>query len=183
FAPDGKKLIANRANGGEVGVVTLGDNRTVVSVTTRTSARDGEVSPDSRWLAYESAEAGTTQVFVRPFDTRPARRWQVSTSGGRNPLWQRDGRELFYIDPMGSVMRVAVTDALEWTAGVPTKLIEGRYSLSLPGINGRLYDVSRDGQQFLVLKPVSAPQDLSAPDRIVIVQNWFEELKQRVPVK
>jgi hypothetical protein len=55
--------------------------------------------------------------------------------------------------------------------------------LSLSGIAGRLYDVSRDGQQLLVLKPVSTPNEQRGPDRIVIVQNWFEELKARLPVK
>jgi hypothetical protein len=90
---------------------------------------------------------------------------------------------LFFVDPMGSLMRVAVTDALEWTASVPAKLIDGHYSLSLSGINGRLYDVSRDGQQLLMLKPMAMPNDQRGPDRIVIVQNWLEELKQRVPMK
>jgi serine/threonine-protein kinase len=185
FAPNGMKLVMNRPNGGgELGVITLAANRTVDYVTTGTSDRNGEVSPlDGRWLAYESVEAGIYQVFVRPFETKQARRWQVSTVGGRNPLWGRNGRELFYVDPAGSIMRVAVTAASEWTGSVPTKVLGGQYSLSLPGVNGRLYDVSLDGEQFLMLKPVATTQEQRAPDHIVIVQNWIEELTQRVPSK
>jgi serine/threonine-protein kinase len=183
FTPSGDKLVMNRFSKEPLGVLTIGAKRPPDSVTTGTADRNGEVSPNGRWLAYESDGAGTTQVFVRPFDTKQTRRWQVSTAGGRNPLWRRDGRELFFVDPMGTLMRVAVTDALEWTASLPAKLIDGRYSLSLSGIAGRLYDVSRDGQQLLVLKPVSTPNEQRGPDRIVIVQNWFEELKARLPVK
>jgi serine/threonine-protein kinase len=185
FTPDGAKLVVNRVNTGELGVVTLANSKTVDSVATRTPdpSRNGEVSPDGRWLAYESDEAGAIQVFVRAFDTKQMGRSQVSTSGGRNPLWGPDGREVFYVNPMGTIMRVPVMAASEWSAGVPTTVIEGPYAASIPGINGRLYDVSRDGRQFLVLKPIPDPVDQRVPDRIVIAQNWFAELKQRLPSK
>ena len=77
-------------------------------------------------------------------------------------------------------MRVTVESGSEWKASKPTQLIDGSYNwTSASGFGGRMYDVSRDGQRFLVLKPVESAR----PTTIVVVQNWLEELKQRVPAR
>jgi Tol biopolymer transport system component len=144
---------------------------------------NGEVSPDGRLLAYQTNEAGQMQVVVCAFPNVEAGRWQVSADGGSQPLWSRDGRELFYIAPGGGIMHVHVALGASWTFSAPTKLVGGSYSWSLPGVGGRLYDVSRQGDRFLVLKPAPISQQQNAPDTIVVVQNWFEELKARVPTK
>jgi len=183
FSPDGTRLIFWDSNRGGLMALALPERRVMPLVPgSNTLSQNGAVSPDGRWLAYETTEAGPLQVFVRPFPNVEAGRWQVSTDGGTAPVWSRDGRELFYVGQAGGLMRVAVQPASSWASGAPTKLVNGPYSWTLPDVRGRLYDVSSDGNRFLVLKRAAQPQ-AQIPDTIVWVQNWFEELKQRVPVK
>ncbi len=81
-----------------------------------------EVSPDGRWLAYDSNRSGRVEVYVQPYPITDSARWQVSTAGGRNPAWARDGRELFYMTPDNALMSVAVRAAgSTWRAGQPVK--------------------------------------------------------------
>jgi eukaryotic-like serine/threonine-protein kinase len=140
--------------------------------------RSAEISPDGRWVAYQSTESGQFEIYVRRADLRSEERWLVSSGGGQHALWSRDGRELFYAQPRGGLMRVAVEAGSGWKAGAPTKLLEGPYIWTVPNFGGRLYDISPDGQRFLVLKTVDTPE----PSTIVVVQNWFEDLKRRVAI-
>ena len=82
--------------------------------------RNGIVSPDGHWLAYEANGTGAFEIYVRPFPDVTRGRWQVSTSGGTQPLWARSGQELFYFAPDGTLMRVVVAGAPAW------KFTEGR---------------------------------------------------------
>ncbi len=96
-------------------------------VQTPFTERNGEVSPDGRWLAYEANDSGRFEIYVRPFPDVSSGHWQVSTDGGTRPLWARDGHELFYLAPTGALMRVGVARGSTWVATAPTKLFEGRY--------------------------------------------------------
>jgi hypothetical protein len=138
--------------------------------------------PDGNFLAYQTNESGQMQVVVRPFPNVDRGRWQVSVDGGVQPLWSRDGGGLFFIAPAGGIMRVQVEHGKNPPFGPPTKLVDGPYTWS-PAFSGRSYDVSKRGDRFLVMKPVPDSQQQGAPDTIVVVQNWFDELKARVPVK
>jgi len=133
-----------------------------------------------RWLAYESSESGREEIYVRPFPDANSGRWQLSTGGGDAPLWARSGKELFYRAPDGAVLGVVVevTGRTNFRASTPAKLVEGRYLASA----GRMYDVSPNGQRFLMIKRV-ATDTTSVPREIVVVQNWLEELKRLVPAK
>jgi serine/threonine-protein kinase len=145
---------------------------------------NAEVSPDGRWLAYQSNESGQFEVYVRPFPEVDGGRWQVSTGGGKKPLWARSSKELFYREPSGAVMSASVESGPTFRAGNPTKLVEGGgYFAPLLEL-GRTYDVSPDGQRFLMIK-VGGESDQTAalPPSIVIVQNWSEELKRLVPTR
>ena len=105
----------------------------------------------------------------------------MSTAGGAQPLWARNGQELFYIAPGGVLMSVPVKSGTTWTAGPPTRLFEAPYFRGGGGSDSRIYDVSPDGKRFLMIK-----QDVSANQpaaRIVVVQHWLEELKRLVPTK
>jgi eukaryotic-like serine/threonine-protein kinase len=139
--------------------------------------RSAEISPDSRWLAYQSTESGRFEIYVRRADALSNERWLVSSGGGQHALWGRNGRELFYAEPRGGLMRVPVEPGPEWKAGTPMKLLGGPYIWTIANFGGRLYDISPDGQRFLVLKSVDTPQ----PSTIVVAQNWFEDLQQRAP--
>ena len=152
-------------------------------VHTGSAERNGEVSPKGRWLAYQANDdSGSFEIFVKPFPDVNSGRFKVSTGGGVRPLWARDGRELFYLTPGGALMRVGVEPGPTWSATAPTKLLDGRYFA--PGGNpGRTYDVSKDGQRFLMIKQGGASDAGATPTSIVVVQNWIEELKRLVPTK
>ena len=141
---------------------------------------NGEISPDGRWLAYQSDESGRDEIYVRPFPDADRGRWQISTGGGNRPLWARSGRELFYLAPGVAMMSVSVEGGSTFRAGNPARLFEGRYSMPVT-TSGRTYDVSPDGQRFLMIKVGDGPDQTAAPPSIVVVQNWFEELKRLVP--
>jgi serine/threonine-protein kinase len=139
---------------------------------------NAEVSPDGRWLAYESNESGTSEVFVRPFPALDSGRWPVSTGGGTRPLWSHDGREMFYLDASGFLTAVAVERVENGlNIGRPEVVIRKAYVNARPS---RTYDVSPDGRRFLMIKEVTPEQD-AADGKIVLVQNWLEELRRLAP--
>jgi serine/threonine-protein kinase len=143
---------------------------------------NGEISPDGRWIAYQSNESGTDQIYVRPFPNVNDGHWQISTAGGFTPAWARSGRELFYVTP-AALMSVAVhTTETMFAAESPAKIFET--AAYLLGIAARTYDVAPDGQRFLVIKPSQTAQDRAASSpSLTVVEHWTGELKQRVPVK
>ena len=157
------------------------DRRVQPLVQTPFTERNGEISPDGRWLAYQSNDSGQSQISVRPFPDVNTGQWQVSTGGGTQPLWARNGQELFYLAPDGALMSVRVERGTTWTAGTPTKLIDGPYlrrnrkqrHADLRCVAGRQAVPDDQGRR--------RPGQASAPASIVVVQNWFEELKRLVP--
>jgi serine/threonine-protein kinase len=145
------------------------------------SEQNGEISPDGRWLAYQSDESGHFEISVQPYPNVNGGRWPVSSDGGVQPVWSHNSRELFYMSPTGAVMRVEVGPGSVWAAGARTKLFDGPYVGGGGEGFGRQYDISPDGRRFLMIKNVAANQ-ASAP-QIVVVENWFDELKRLVPTK
>ena len=182
WTPDGQSLLLNEA-GIDIGIVTLGGDQTRQPVL-EDAFREGspEVSPDGRFMAYRSAETGRLEIYVRPFPDVDGGKWQVSTEGGNYPAWSPDGRELFYRQPAGmAVMGVTVETEPTFSVGIPEIRVEGDYVYA-PG-QGRNWDISPDGQRFLMLKNADqlGTED-AGPPQITVVLNWFEELKARVPV-
>jgi serine/threonine-protein kinase len=145
---------------------------------------NAEVSPNGQWLAYESNESGRNEIHVRPFPNVDGPKQQISTNGGRQPLWARNGQELFY-ESMGTLMRVPVKTGATFERGTPEMVFDASPYLvrSLGGGLGRMYDVSADGQRFLMIKETGGADERPASARIILVQNWFEELKRLVPTK
>ena len=183
---DGTQIVFNEATRtqlGDIGLLTMSPTPQVKPlVATRDDERGGVVSPDGHWLAYESDRSGAYEVWVQPFPIVDAGRWQVSTAGGVQPLWARNGRELFYVAPDGALMAVQwETRGSPESAGAPTRLIEGRYFKGGEGTTVRQYDVTADGQRFLMMKDEARETDV-APS-INVVQNWFDELRRLVPTK
>jgi serine/threonine-protein kinase len=186
-SPDGSQILVNIATGGATGAQAENDDIAVVSregrqtplLATMFGERNAEVSPDGRWLAYESDESGREEVYVRPFPDVQAGRWQVSTGGGRQPVWARDGRELFYLVPPGRIMSAPIQPGASFVAGNPQLVVNGPY---VAPNAARTYDVSPNGERFLMIKDAAASDKTSAPPSIIVVQGWFEELKRRVPV-
>jgi eukaryotic-like serine/threonine-protein kinase len=157
-----------------------GERRPRPLLQTTFSELNAEVSPDGRWLAYESNESGRNEIYVRPFPSVDAGKRQVSTNGGTQPLWAHNGQELFY-ESNGGLMRVAVKMGSTFEVGTPRTLLDGSYLFHPVTGLGRMYDVSRDDQRFLMIKDSSGTDARPPSARIILVQNWFEELKRLVP--
>lgn len=109
-----------------------------------------------------------------------AGRWQVSTAGGVRSVWARNGRELLYVAPGDRLMSVRIEMGGDWVASARAEVFASP-GLIMPGSVALPYDVSPDGQRFLVIKPVSENETTSAPS-LIVVQNWLEQLKRLVPV-
>ena len=185
WTPDGRAIIGVEWNktSYDIVVVDVGAKNKTPLLHGKAEEQYPDLSPDGRWIAYVSNESGKSEVYVQPFPDLGSRH-QISTDGGTAPAWSRDGRELFYTTTetfggqatLTRMMAVTVATAPTFVASTPRLLFEGRYGAT--GIL-RPYDVSVDGQRFLMVKqkeraPVSASQ-------MVLVQNWLEELKARVP--
>ena len=128
-------------------------------------------------MAYESNESGQFEIYVRPFPDVNAGRWQVSSDGGQWPFWAPDGRELFYRGPQ-DMMVVAIETEPTFARGTREPLFDTEpYALS----NSRRAAISPDGQRFLMLRVGEESEDTAAPESMVVVLNWFEELKRLVP--
>ncbi len=206
MTPDGSRVVLTEAAGtADIVALTLGSppvsaaatqpgpppaaspsgaatgDRLEVLVRTAFAEISPQVSPDGRWMAYASNESGRSEVYVRPFPQVNSGRWQVSTGGGIKPVWARSGRELFYLDGSNQLISAPVqTMGGTFVAGNPTKLLEGRYFVGAPQVQP--YDVSPDGQRFLMIKESAASEQTpnAAPASLVVVLNWVEELRQRV---
>jgi serine/threonine protein kinase/Tol biopolymer transport system component len=193
WSSDGKTLVlielATAEGGGGIGVnfdigalSIEGDHKRSPLLQEKYIELQPKISPDGRWMAYMSNESGKGEVYVRPFPDVNKSKCQVSTSGGNSPLWSKDGRELFYRND-DSVVAVAVQTEPMFKPGKPEVLFRGTYvPLSLQ--DAHPWDISPDGKRFLMMKPPASPGSAEGGLRkINIVLNWFEELKQRVPVK
>ncbi len=179
FSPDGRRLVFHQSspdNGFDLHVATLDDERRVEPlIVTEFMERNAEVSPDGRWLAYQSDESGQYEVYVRPFPEVDQGRWPISTIGGTRPLWGRDGKELFYMTNAG-LMGVAVDTASGFEASSPTLVVSGSYLGSASWV-GRSYDIAPDGRRFLMIKKggEANPDDpLAGLTQIQVVLNWTQ---------
>jgi eukaryotic-like serine/threonine-protein kinase len=177
WSPDGQLLAFHENNitsGKDIWVLRLSDHKAEPFLRTPFNEGGPVFSPDGHWLAYISDESGRPEIYVKPYPG-PGGKWQISTEGGNEPAWNRNGRELFFRSG-SKMMAVEVTTQPTFSAGKPKLLFEGQYVPVQAGLMGTAYDVSPDGQRFLMIKASE-----QAPTQINVVLNWFEELKQKVP--
>jgi serine/threonine-protein kinase len=180
LSPDGKRLIARATSletREDIVMVTLeGERRVEPLVRTQFQERNPELSPDGRWLAYQSNESGQFEIYVRPFPRVDDGRWQISTEGGVQPLWERNGGGLYYVGPDARIMRVPIEAGATFTYGSAIRTIDASgYFLAAAG---RTFDISADGRRFLMIKEEATPGGAT----INVVLNWTEELKGLVPI-
>ncbi|MGE0814213.1 MAG: TolB family protein [Vicinamibacterales bacterium] len=180
--PDGTRLLFTERSpqtGFDIMQIELAGSRTVTPLVQTPATEDnGVVSPDGRWLAYQANDSGTVEIYVRPYPGVASGRWQVSTGGGTQPVWSRGGQELFYVAPTGALMRVGVERGTSWGATPPTAVLKDGAVLTL-GEGPRQYDVSPDGQRFLVLRDVPTPD--AAPPQLIVIQHFDALLQRLVP--
>ena len=183
IAPDGSHLLFGEPGQPPFDLFSLqlgGDRARATLLNAAHSEHNGEISPNGQWLAYQSDESGTNEIYVRRYPALDSRA-QISTGGGTRPMWARSGSELFYMTLDGTmvVVRVERSDGGSFVVGAPTRLFRGPYYALQAG---RSYDIAPDGKRFVMIKE-AAPSTASAPVQLIVVQNWFEELKRRVPAR
>jgi serine/threonine protein kinase len=175
WSPDGSLLLFDRQDKtGKISVWVLplkGSRKPYPFVETQFNAQMGKFSPDGRWIAYVSNDSGKDEVYVVPFPG-PGGREQVSTGGGTQPRWRRDGRELFYLSPETKMMGAEVTAGVkDFHVGA----VRALFTLSgLGGVPGYLYDVTEDGQKFIAVQDMEHTSTVP----LTLVVNWPAELKK-----
>ena len=178
FTPDGELIYTALPDpqNDDIHVLSLDDKTSRPLILTDFADRLGAISPDGRWLAYTSNSSGAgDDIYVHPYPNVEAGTWRVSLGGGLDPRWGADGRELFYRDrETGSVMVVTVVTEPTFSPGEPEILFSGDYIATASS-----YDVSFDGQRFLMLK--NAEQVQTPEEDLVVIENWFEELNRLAP--
>ena len=181
FTPDGNQLIGWSNAAGMINAYSLSDqpNSQTLIEGDRT-LKGGRVSPNGRWIAYDSRESGIVEIYVRPFPNVDDGKWQVSVNGGQEAIWGPQGQALYYRRASDNAMlAVTVETATDFSAGNPRVLFAGDYFFgAVPS-----YDLHPDGLRFLMLKTEdvatsSLPAEFTS---LVVVDNWFEELKRLAP--
>ena len=182
FSPDGRFLAFDQKDpdtGDDAWVLPL-EGSTASRAVARTRFGEGSMkfSPDGRWVAYSSDESGRPEVYVQAFPG-PGLKVQISSDGGTDPVWRRTGGELFYRS--GSrMMAVSIATTPQLTVSRPRQLWQATYSAGtgascgMPGVSSSNYDVTADGQRFLMVRD---EDQSAAATSIVVVLNWVEHLK------
>ena len=151
-----------------------------MTVATEWAENGPALSPDGRWLAYSSDETGRHEVFVVPFPDVNSRRVRISTDGGRRPIWAHNERELFFVDASNAM----VAAQIETTQGLRAVEQETLFTIPaeyLTGVGADFYDITLDDQRFLMGRFLDGNALDASAQNLIMVQNFFEELKERVP--
>ena len=186
---DGVLAFQKAGPGGQGDIWTVGmDGEEAASefLSTPADERAARFSPDGRWVAYHTSEGGSIQVFVRPYPRTEGSQRRISENISRSPIWSPDGRALYFAGLPPVPLRVtSVQITPTFSRGRPEELfaLVDKGLLTGPEILvGPLWDITPDGEQFVMVQPATADNNETARDRVNIVLNWFEELKARVPV-
>ncbi len=182
WSRDGRWLVLRTDNGSKgagdlIGVQTRGDTTPVLLVGSPFTEINPAISPDGRWLAYASNESGRNEIYVRPFPNTGDGRWQVSTGGGTQPRWSPDNSEVYFLDPVQTLIAAKVTAR----PGFAITDLHPLFDASRLGYSPfhQSYDVTPDGRAFIFGAPVGAGANSRTPN-LVRVDHWFRDLKTRL---
>ncbi len=182
WSPDGKVLAFGERDpetSSDIWLMTLvGKRERQRFLKTPFREKAARFSPDGRWLAYQSNESGRYEVYVRAYPGSGSM-YQISTDGGQRPLWGPKSKELFYRrgDSMMVVSYTVEGDSFQ--AGRPRELFRGQYRLE----DWPSEDIAPDGKGFVMLESAAAEEGEAEPTQVILVTNWFQELKRLVPTK
>jgi serine/threonine-protein kinase len=177
WSPDGKWLIfqtdvRSRGAGDILAIRPAIDTAPVSVVATGFTEICAALSPNGRWLAYVSNETGEDEIYVVPFPNTGTAKWPISAGGGTEPVWSHGGNELFYRDASGNLVAVEVNTSPTFSPVRATVLFPAARFTSLR-FNSQ-YAVAPDDRRFLMIRPL----ETSATDKLIVVENWLEELKK-----
>jgi Tol biopolymer transport system component len=179
WSSDGRYVIYRTgANTNTIFALPLFGDRKPFPVVASEFNKDGsQLSPDSKWLAYNAVETGMSQVYVVSFPTASQKR-QISTNGGTQPRWRQDGKELYFLSNDGKMMAVDISTEPTLSSGAPRQLFEtgvGRASF-----DAEEYGVTGDGKRFLLLKAQQSQEAAEpAPRPFTVIVNWTAALRER----
>ncbi len=151
----------------DIWMLPVGARQPRAWLATPSHEQDAVISPDGRWVAYESDRTGRLEVFVRALDKPDAGEWQISIKGGRRARWRRDGRELYFVSPEWQIMAVAITWSETLAHGTPRALFEVPGRIAAAG-TAPAFAVTSDGRRFLI----AAPADVMTDPPVTVVTNW-----------
>jgi eukaryotic-like serine/threonine-protein kinase len=171
WSNDGKYILYTRDT--DLWFVVLPELKSSLLLKAPSVLRNGQFSRDGKWVAYASNETGKWEIYVTSFPEARGK-WQVSTGGGEQPRWRGDGKELFYLSSDGTMMAVPVTTGANFDAGTPVALFQTTPRQPIPRYDLFVYDVTRDGQRFLILTQLKQAE--TAPMSIVL--NWAAKLNK-----
>jgi len=181
FNSDGQSLVIRDTDlktGVDLAILTVDGKRVTPLIQQPSYQGNADLSPDGKWIAYQSNQSGRNEIYVHPFPSVGAGRWQISTDGGTRPVWARNGRELFYLDETSRLVAVPVQAGATFNSGSPATLFE---LPSTPTATARTYDVAPDGR-FLVINFPKNDKTSNAPT-LNVVLNWTDELERLMPAK
>ena len=147
------------SGGSELLLVSVKDGKVTELLPGNGSKRNGQISPDGKWVAYEADDSGNWEVYISPFPATGGK-LQVSRGGGKEPRWRADGKEIFYMDPKGTVLATTVTVEAALATGTPIPLFAAHGRPYISSTDFFTYDVTSDGKRFLVnreQKPAQTP--------------------------
>jgi serine/threonine protein kinase/roadblock/LC7 domain-containing protein len=178
WSPDGRFLIymqISPGTGADLLALPIEANlHPLVLAQTKGNEDQGQFSPDGHWVAYTSNESGLSEIYVIPFPPDPAGgKWIVSRSGGVQPRWRRDGKELFYISPDWKMMAVPVSTSLTFQSGTPRPLFDTNMVDTGIRTGPMSWDIAPDGKRFLIISENSA--DTAS---LNVILNWRPELQK-----
>lgn len=158
---------------GNVHPCTLPELKSILFLKAPSVLRNGQFSPDGKWVAYASNENGKWEIYVTSFP-EPRGKWQVSVGGGEQPRWRGDGKELLYLSSEGKMMAAPVTTGVNFDSGKPVALFQAVPRQPVSSYDLFVYDVTRDGQRFLINTPVKRAE--TQPMSVIL--NWTSNLNK-----
>jgi dipeptidyl aminopeptidase/acylaminoacyl peptidase len=183
FTPDRDRLVVEkRVDGWDIHIVSMTDGTTNALIGGQGNQQFASLSPDGRWIAYDSDESGRSEIYVRPFPVVDAGKWQVSRSGGRQPQWGPGSRELFFLGP-DAMMAIDIESEPAFSLGAPKRLFPTAGYTEFFRSGSGLYSAWPDGQHFVMIKVAAGTDSEGAAEQysLAVVLNWFEELKRLAP--
>jgi Tol biopolymer transport system component len=171
WSRDGKYMLVRKNN--ELWSVKWPEREVQPLLQPKWSIRNAQFSPDGKWFAYAANESGIWEIYVSPFPGGSGK-WQVSNAGGQEPKWRHDGKELFYISPDGKLTAVGIKLGSSVEANLPVALFQTHRRQPVSAQDLFSYDVSADGQRFLIATKVDEPS--AAP--LTVQLNWAAKLEK-----
>ncbi len=174
WSRDGKYLLYTRDT--ELWFLTLPELRSRLFLKTPSALRNGQFSPDGKWVAYASNESGKWEIYVTSFPDAHGK-WQVSNGGGDQPRWRGDGKELFYLAAAGKIVALPVKEGANFNSGAPVALFQANAGQPVATSEQVAYDVTQDGQRFLINTYVKNGEIRP----MTVVLNWDAESRRIEP--